>query len=235
MILLAPGVRAVPAARRARRLAIAARRRASCCWRSRCAARRRVAVRVEPADALARCPHAAATACVDALQHVLVRRHQVRLARHDGDERAAVDARATTRRCTGSTCGSSSASAGAAARGRRPGAARATRPRAAPSCCSRSTSSTLVFAFSYNVGDAHVFYLPSHLIVALLAAPGVALAGRLDAATHAPLAAVARSSLYAGARALSRLSGARSQRRRPAADGPRARSPPASTIGTRCC
>jgi hypothetical protein len=35
------------------------------------------------------------------------------------------------------------------------------------------------FAFTYNVGDAHVFYLPSHLVVALLAGCGVALVGRL--------------------------------------------------------
>ena len=31
-----------------------------------------------------------------------------------------------------------------------------------------------VFAFGYNVGDTHVFYLPSHVIVALLAACGAA-------------------------------------------------------------
>jgi predicted anti-sigma-YlaC factor YlaD len=31
----------------------------------------------------------------------------------------------------------------------------------------------LMFAYSYNVGDSHVFYLPSHLIIALLAASGV--------------------------------------------------------------
>jgi hypothetical protein len=36
-------------------------------------------------------------------------------------------------------------------------------------------AANLAFAFSYNVGDAHVFYLPSHLLVALLAAPAVAL------------------------------------------------------------
>jgi hypothetical protein len=34
------------------------------------------------------------------------------------------------------------------------------------------------FAFSYNVGDAHVFYLASHLFVALLTAPAVALADK---------------------------------------------------------
>ena len=32
---------------------------------------------------------------------------------------------------------------------------------------------TVVFALSYNVGDAHVFFLPSHLVVALLVACGV--------------------------------------------------------------
>jgi hypothetical protein len=35
-----------------------------------------------------------------------------------------------------------------------------------------------IFAYSYNVGDAHVFYLPSHLLLALMAAPAVTLAGR---------------------------------------------------------
>ena len=35
----------------------------------------------------------------------------------------------------------------------------------------------VLFAFGYNVGDTHVFYLPSHLMVALLAAPGLVLVG----------------------------------------------------------
>ncbi len=34
-----------------------------------------------------------------------------------------------------------------------------------------------LFAFSYNVGDTHVFYLPSHLMVALLVAPGLVALG----------------------------------------------------------
>jgi hypothetical protein len=34
------------------------------------------------------------------------------------------------------------------------------------------------FAFGYNVGDTHVFYLPSHLVLAVLAAPGIVLLGR---------------------------------------------------------
>jgi len=37
----------------------------------------------------------------------------------------------------------------------------------------------VLFAFSYNVGDTHVFYLPSHLMIALLAAPGLVFAGDL--------------------------------------------------------
>jgi hypothetical protein len=37
----------------------------------------------------------------------------------------------------------------------------------------------VIFAFSYNVGDSHVFYLPSHVIVAMLAAPAVTLAARV--------------------------------------------------------
>lgn len=35
----------------------------------------------------------------------------------------------------------------------------------------------VLFAYSYNVGDTHVFYLPSHLVVALLVAPGIAFLG----------------------------------------------------------
>jgi hypothetical protein len=73
-----------------------------------------------------------------------------------------------------------------------------------------------IFAFSYNVGDSHVFYLPSHLIVALLAAPAVARAGRLIEKGAVPLFAsnsprtgvrlfrdmfAALLVLYAGARA----------------------------------
>jgi len=35
-------------------------------------------------------------------------------------------------------------------------------------------ATTWMFAVSYNVGDAHVFFLPSHLVVALLAGPALA-------------------------------------------------------------
>jgi MFS family permease len=51
-------------------------------------------------------------------------------------------------------------------------------------------AANVAFAFSYNVGDTHVFYLPSHLMLALLAAPGIAAVGRLAAA---PLPARARA------------------------------------------
>jgi hypothetical protein len=36
----------------------------------------------------------------------------------------------------------------------------------------------VLFAFGYNVGDTHVFYLPSHLVVALMTAPGIVLMAR---------------------------------------------------------
>jgi hypothetical protein len=37
-------------------------------------------------------------------------------------------------------------------------------------------AATLIFALGYNVGDSHVFFLPSHLIVALAIAPGIVFA-----------------------------------------------------------
>jgi Protein of unknown function (DUF2723) len=46
----------------------------------------------------------------------------------------------------------------------------------------------VVFAFSYNVGDSHVFYLPANLIVALLVAPAITLIGR-SAKAAAPMTA----------------------------------------------
>jgi Protein of unknown function (DUF2723) len=60
-------------------------------------------------------------------------------------------------------------------------------------------AANVIFAYSYNVGDAHVFYLPSHLLLALLAAPGVVLAGRW--ARHGAPIGAALVTLYAGARA----------------------------------
>jgi hypothetical protein len=60
-------------------------------------------------------------------------------------------------------------------------------------------AANLVFAYSYNVGDAHVFYLPSHLLLALLAAPGLVLAGRL--VPHGGPIAAGLLTIYAGTRA----------------------------------
>jgi hypothetical protein len=57
----------------------------------------------------------------------------------------------------------------------------------------------VVFAYSYNVGDSHVFYLPSHLILALLAAPGVMAAGR--SVRHGGPIVAALLIVYAGSRA----------------------------------
>ena len=55
-------------------------------------------------------------------------------------------------------------------------------------------AANVAFAFSYNVGDSHVFYLPSHLIVALLIAPGLVLSGRITPVLPT-LAAVAADAL----------------------------------------
>jgi len=55
------------------------------------------------------------------------------------------------------------------------------------------------FAYSYNVGDTHVFYLPSHLIAAILVAPALAATFRV-APIAAPIAASAAIA-YGGLRA----------------------------------
>jgi Protein O-mannosyl-transferase TMEM260-like len=57
----------------------------------------------------------------------------------------------------------------------------------------------VAFAYSYNVGDAHVFYLPSHFVLALLMAPALAWAGNF-ASRGAAIAGVLVT-VYAGARA----------------------------------
>jgi hypothetical protein len=48
----------------------------------------------------------------------------------------------------------------------------------------------LIFALGYNVGDAHVFFLPSHLMLALLAAPGLVSIEKALAARGAVVAVV---------------------------------------------
>jgi hypothetical protein len=57
----------------------------------------------------------------------------------------------------------------------------------------------VIFAFTYNVGDSHVFYLPSHLVLALMMAPAIAWVGALG--QPAALTAAALVSIYAGSRA----------------------------------
>ena len=63
----------------------------------------------------------------------------------------------------------------------------------------------VIFAFTYSVGDTHVFYLPSHLIVALLMAPGLVAAGRVATDPRlrrsATAAVCAAAIAYAAARA----------------------------------
>ncbi len=214
MILLAPGLHALPAARRARRLALAAHaahRRAG----ARVRRRRRAAVRLEPSRAVAAARPAARPASTRSAtfwfdvtksdwRDTMVLNVPPSLS---GDHAAMY----------GSTSGSSSASSGrllAAA-----GAVQLIRARtAARRCsCSRLYGVNVVFALSYNVGDAHVFYLPSHLMVALLAAPGLVLAGRIAGsarATWPPLLALDSGRRRAR---IGDYPGARSQRR-PAAD-----------------
>src|SRR5438093_164422 len=62
-------------------------------------------------------------------------------------------------------------------------------------------ASNIAFAFSYNVGDSHVFYLPSHLAIALLAASGMTALGRVAPLEQPVLGALLVA--YAGYRAFS--------------------------------
>ena len=62
----------------------------------------------------------------------------------------------------------------------------------------------VLFAFSYNVGDTHVFYLPSHLFVAMLVAPALAFIAQMASQSRmraqARTAIAALAILYAAAR-----------------------------------
>jgi hypothetical protein len=58
----------------------------------------------------------------------------------------------------------------------------------------------VLFAYSYNVGDTHVFYLPSHLIVALLTAPGLVRLAHVAIGARAPAAFALMAIAYAGVR-----------------------------------
>jgi hypothetical protein len=46
-----------------------------------------------------------------------------------------------------------------------------------------------LFAYGYNVGDKHVFYLPSHLVIAVLVAPGIVFVATIAARLLRPLVA----------------------------------------------
>jgi hypothetical protein len=59
-------------------------------------------------------------------------------------------------------------------------------------------AANLAFAYGYNVGDAHVFYLPSHLFIALAAAPALTAVARLN--RHAVSIAAALLAVDAGVR-----------------------------------
>jgi hypothetical protein len=60
-------------------------------------------------------------------------------------------------------------------------------------------AANLAFAYSYNVGDAHVFYLPSHLFIALAVAPALTAVARVN--RHAVSMAAAAVAAYACVRA----------------------------------
>lgn len=72
----------------------------------------------------------------------------------------------------------------------------ATRPRHA-ALVFTAYGAGVVFALGYNVGDAHVFFLQSHLMLALLVAPGLVLIDRVMTARGA---IVALALILAGAR-----------------------------------
>ena len=59
-------------------------------------------------------------------------------------------------------------------------------------------AANVVFAYTYNVGDAHVFYLPSHLFIALAAAPALTAAAVVNRRGAAIAAALVIA--YAGVR-----------------------------------
>ena len=104
----------------------------------------------------------------------MVRHHQGRLAAKPWPCRCRQEWRATTRRCTASTCSSSSGGPESLLGAIGLAALVRTNGRRAALLATAYLVNAL-FAYSYNVGDAHVFYLPSHLMIALLAAPGAVL------------------------------------------------------------
>jgi hypothetical protein len=76
----------------------------------------------------------------------------------------------------------------------------------------------VAFAYSYNVGDAHVFYLPSHMILALLMAPGIVAIGEYAARVAPVCARASRAAAVAVAAAAIVYAGVRIVRDYPALD-----------------
>ena len=76
----------------------------------------------------------------------------------------------------------------------------------------------VIFAFTYNVGDTHVFYLPSHLVVALLMAPGVVALGYVALGFVAASPRVRRSAVGAACAVAIGYAAARAYRDYPALD-----------------
>jgi hypothetical protein len=80
----------------------------------------------------------------------------------------------------------------------------------------------VLFAFSYNVGDTHVFYLPSHLFIAMLVAPALVLIAQTASRGHmrgqVRIAVATAAIIYAAGRAYRDYPALdRSNDRRPAA------------------
>ena len=113
---------------------------------------------------------------------ILVRRHESGLARNARDDR--VRDRAAASACDVLVRSASAVrSAWGCARGDRL-LLRAVALAAARASCSCSLyAANLAFAWTYNVGDAYIFFLPSHYVVALCAGAGVAAIAALSRAS----------------------------------------------------
>ena len=103
--------------------------------------------------------------------HVLVRRHQVRLALDDGPGRPRDGVEASRRPLRLRSPAADRRARHRAGAGR-PGLPLATM--ADPGRAGLAYGTAFGFAYTYNVGDVHVFFLPSHQIVILAAAIGAA-------------------------------------------------------------
>ena len=66
-------------------------------------------------------------------------------------------------------------------------------------------AANLAFAWTYNVGDAYIFFLPSHYVVALCAGAGVAAIAALCARVSSRTVAIAAGALLSGLSRVARL------------------------------